>query len=119
MISMSLYRWGDIPEERLTDKLSRKLISGKNEMLAQVFLKKGCVVASHKHESEQMTFILKGLLELTLPDRKVRVGEGEVLVIPPNLEHGAVALEDTIDLDIFSPIRNDWLTGQDHYLRRK
>ena len=117
MISMSLYRWSDVPEERLTDKLSRKLISGKNEMLAQVFLKKGCVVASHNHESEQMTFILKGLLELTLPDRKVRVGEGEVLVIPPNVEHSAVALEDTIDLDIFSPIRNDWLTGQDHYLR--
>jgi len=114
---MSLYRWSDVPEERLTDKLSRKLISGKNEMLAQVFLKKGCVVAFHKHESEQMTFILKGLLELTLPDRKVRVGEGEVLVIPPNVEHSAVALEDTIDLDIFSPIRNDWLTGQDYYLR--
>jgi len=119
VISMSLYRWSDIPGKRLTDKLSRKLISGKNEMLAQVFLKKGCVVASHKHESEQMTFILKGLLELTLPGRKVRVGEGEVLVIPPNLEHGAVALEDTIDLDIFSPVRSDWLTGQDHYLRRR
>jgi quercetin dioxygenase-like cupin family protein len=116
---MSLYRWSEVPEERLTEKLSRKIISGKNEMLAQVFLKKGCVVAPHKHESEQMTFILKGLLELTLPDRKVRVGEGEVLVIPPNMEHGAVALEDTVDLDVFSPIRIDWLTGQDKYLREK
>ncbi len=119
MIGVSLYRWSDVPEEQLTDMLSRKLISGRNEMIAQIFLKKGCVVASHRHESEQMTFILKGLLELTLPDGKVKVGEGEVLVIPPNLEHSAVALEDTIDLDIFSPIRIDWLTGQDHYLRRR
>ena len=116
---MSLYRWIDIPEEKVTDKLSRKLISGKNEMIAQILLKTGCIVASHKHESEQMTFVLKGLLELTLPDRKVRVGEGEVLVIPPNLEHSAVALRDTIDLDVFSPIRHDWLTGQDQYLRGK
>jgi quercetin dioxygenase-like cupin family protein len=116
---MSLYKWEDIPEEQVTDKLSRKLISGKNVMLAQVFLKKGCRVAPHKHESEQMTYILKGLMELTLPDRKVKLAEGEVLLIPPNLEHSAVALEDTLDLDVFSPIRKDWLTGQDHYLRRK
>lgn len=88
-------------------------------MLAQVFLKKGCVVASHKHESEQLTYILKGLMELTLPDGKVRLAEGQVLLIPPNLEHSAIALEDTVDLDIFSPIRIDWLTGQDHYLRKK
>jgi quercetin dioxygenase-like cupin family protein len=116
---MSLYKWEDIPEEQVTDKLSRKLISGKNVMLAQVFLKKGCSVAPHKHESEQMTYILKGLMELTLPDRKVTLAEGEVLLISPNLEHSAVALEDTLDLDVFSPIRKDWLTGQDHYLRRK
>ena len=116
---MSLYKWEDIPEEQVTDKLSRKLISGKNVMLAQVFLKKGCRVAPHKHESEQMTYILKGLMELTLPDRKVKLAEGQVLLIPPNLEHSAVALEDTVDLDVFSPIRKDWLTGQDHYLRRK
>jgi len=88
-------------------------------MVAQVFLKKGCVVASHKHESEQLTYILEGLLEFTLQNGKVRVGKGQVLVIPSNMEHGAVALEDTLDLDIFSPIREDWLTGQDHYLRKE
>jgi len=88
-------------------------------MLAQIILKKGCAIALHKHESEQMTFVLDGLLELTLPNEKVRVGKGQVLVIPPNVEHSAVALEDTLDLDIFSPIRKDWLTGQDHYLRKR
>ncbi len=99
-------------------KLSRKLIVGKRVMLAQIFLKKGCIVPTHKHTSEQMTFVLDGLLELTLPNGKVRVGRGQVLVIPSNMEHSAVALEDTLDLDIFSPVREDWLTGQDHYLRK-
>jgi quercetin dioxygenase-like cupin family protein len=116
---MSLYRWNNIPEERLTDKLTRRLISGKNVMLVRFFLKKGCIVASHRHESEQMTSVLKGLLELTFPDKKVRVAEGEVLLIHPSLEHSAVALEDTMALDVFSPIREDWLTGQDHYLRKQ
>lgn len=115
---MSLYNWGEIPEERVKDKLSRKLIVGKRVMLAQIFLKKGCVVVTHKHKSEQMTFVLDGLLELTLPNGTFRVGRGQVLVIPSNMEHSAVALEATLDIDIFSPVREDWLTGQDHYLRK-
>ena len=118
MFELSLFSWSKVPEEQLTEKLSRKLITGKKAMLGQILLKKGCVVASHKHESEQITFILKGVLEFTLPNGKVRVGEDQVLVIPSNVEHGAVALEDTIDFDMFSPIREDWLTGQDHYLRQ-
>ena len=113
-----MYNWSEIPEEPLTPKLSRKFISGKNVMLAQIFLKKGCVVSLHKHKSEQMTFILEGLLEFSLPIGKIRVGKGQVLVIPSNMEHSAVALEDTLDFDVFSPIRKDWLTGKDHYLRK-
>ncbi len=104
--------------EKVTDKLSRKLISGKKVMLAQVFLKKGCVVVSHSHESEQMTYILSGSLKLRLPDREVTLNEGDVLHIPSTVEHSAVALEDTVDLDVFSPIREDWLTGKDDYLRK-
>ena len=119
MTRLSLYKWSEIPEEQVNDKLSRKIISGKRVMLTQIFIKKGCVVPSHKHESEQITYVVEGLLELTLPDGKVRVGRGQVLVIPSNLEHSALALEDTLDVDIFSPIREDWLTGQDHYLRKK
>jgi quercetin dioxygenase-like cupin family protein len=116
---MSLHSWKEIPEERLNPKLSRKIITGEKVMVAQVFLKKGSVVPPHKHESEQITYVPEGLLELTLPDGKYRVGDGQVLVIPSNVEHSAVALEDTLDMDIFSPIREDWLTGQDDYLRRE
>lgn len=102
----------------MKDKLYRKMIIGKRVMLAQIILKKGCSVVSHRHKSEQITFVIEGLLEFTLPNGKVRVGKGQVLVIPSNLEHSAVALEDTLEFDIFSPIREDWLTGKDHYLRK-
>lgn len=119
MVDLSLYSWNEIPEEIVTERLSRKLVTGKKVMLAQIFLKKGCVVPGHKHESEQITFVPEGLLELTLPNGKIKVGKGQVLVIPSNTEHSAIALEDTVDFDIFSPIREDWLTGQDHYLRKR
>jgi unsaturated pyranuronate lyase len=118
VIPMSHYNWSKILEEKVTDKLSRKLITGKKVMLAQVFLKKGCIVPSHSHESEQMTYILKGSLRLRLPDKEVTLNEGEVLHIPSSVEHSAVALEETLDLDVFSPIREDWLSGKDDYLRK-
>lgn len=118
MIGLNLYSWSEIPEEQVKAKFSRKLISGKRVMLARILLKKGCTVASHKHKSEQITYVVEGLLELTLPNGKVRVGNGQVLVIPSNIEHSAIALEDTLEFDVFSPIREDWLTGQDHYLRK-
>lgn len=103
----------------MTDKLYRKMVVGKRVMLAQIILKKECHVVSHRHESEQITFVIEGLLEFTLPNGKVRVGKDQVLVIPSNVEHSAVALEDTREFDIFSPIREDWLTGKDNYLRKK
>ena len=115
---MSFYSWSKVPTEKLTDKLSRKVISGSKVMLGQIFLKKGCVIASHKHESEQITYILSGCLKMILPDKEVILHEGEVLHIPSGVEHSAVALEETLDLDAFSPIREDWLKGTDDYLRK-
>ena len=118
VIPMSFYSWSKIPVEKLTDNLSRKIVSGKKVMLAQVFLKKGCVIAAHSHESEQMTYILSGAMTLRLPDKEMTLNEGDVLNIPSGVEHSAVALEDTLDLDVFSPIREDWLKGTDDYLRK-
>ena len=113
------FRFSELQEEWLNEKLSRRLIIGENEMLGYIFLKKGCVVPPHKHVSEQLSIILKGSLAFTSNGIETIVREGEVFVIPPNVEHAAVALEDTIDLDCFSPLRVDWLTGQDQYLRAK
>lgn len=114
------YRWDDMPREVLHDKLARRLITGARMMLAHVYLKKGCLVPMHQHENEQLTYVLEGALEFTLGHdraRKVVVGPGEVLHLPSNLPHEAVALEDTLDVDVFSPPRQDWLSGTDAYLR--
>src|SRR5580765_6066401 len=115
---MEFYTWDDMEKEVLSDTIARKIISGDKAMVAQVFLKKGAVVPEHHHESEQITYILEGALRFELEGKVVTVRKGEVLTIPSNVPHRAVALEDTLDLDIFSPIRGDWLTNNDEYLRR-
>ncbi len=110
--------WESVPLEVMSDVISRKIISGEKAMVAQVFLKKGAVVPEHRHESEQITYILEGALQFQLEGQEIVVHKGEVLRIPSNVPHRAVALEDTVDLDIFSPIRTDWLAKDDAYLRR-
>ena len=121
MTDATKFRWDDLPEERLTDLLSRRLITGARTMLAHVYLKKGCVVPKHHHENEQFTYILEGALEFLIGadgDQKVVVRAGEVLHLPSNLPHAATALEDTLDLDVFTPPRQDWLNKTDNYLRK-
>jgi quercetin dioxygenase-like cupin family protein len=104
----------------VTDLLDRRLICGERMMLAHVYLKKGCVVPAHSHENEQLTYVLNGALKFWLGEDgqdEIVVYGGEVLVIPPNLRHKAEALEDTLDVDVFSPPRQDWLDKTDTYLR--
>ncbi len=115
---MEHYTWDLVPLERMSDVISRKIVSGDKAMVAQVFLKKDAVVPEHYHESEQITYILDGALKFELEGKEIVVRKGEVLRIPSNVPHRAVALEDTLDLDIFSPIRTDWLSKDDAYLRR-
>jgi quercetin dioxygenase-like cupin family protein len=110
--------WEALPLEQMSDVISRKIFSGDKAMVAQVFFKKGGVVPLHSHENEQITYILEGALKFELEGAEVTVHKGEVLHIPSNVPHRAVALEDTLDLDIFSPPRADWLQKDDEYLRR-
>jgi quercetin dioxygenase-like cupin family protein len=115
------YRWDDIPKEALNPLLDRRLITCERMMIAHVYLKKGCVVPRHQHENEQLTYVLEGALHFYLGEdekEEVIVRAGEVLTIPSNVPHKAVALEDTLDVDVFNPPRQDWLTGTDAYLRR-
>ncbi len=116
------YRWDEMAKEELTPLLGRRLITGERMMLAHVYLKKGCVVPKHAHDNEQLTYILEGALRFRLGEdgaEEVVVGAGEVLHIPSNLPHEAVAIEDTLDVDVFSPPRQDWLDKSDAYLRGK
>src|ERR1700730_17770350 len=117
----SFYRWDSMKKERVSDMLERRLITGDRMMLAHVYLDKGCVVPKHSHENEQLTYILQGALRFALGEHgeeEIVVSAGEVLVIPSHLPHSAVALDDTLDVDIFSPPRQDWLDKTDAYLRR-
>ena len=116
------YRWEDMPKEPVTELLSRRLITSERMMLAHVYLDKGSIVPQHSHENEQITYILKGALHFWIGEsgeEEVTVREGEVLVITSNVKHKAEALEDTLDVDIFSPPRQDWLDKTDDYLRQK
>ncbi len=115
---MEHYTWEEMDKEVMSDVISRRIIAGEKAMVAQVFIAKGGVVPEHQHESEQITYIMEGALKFELEGREVVVSKGQVLRIPSNVPHRAVALEDTLDLDIFSPIRHDWLSKDDEYLRR-
>ncbi len=114
------HRWDDMPKESVTDLLDRRLITADKMMLAHVYLKKGCIVPQHSHENEQLTYILEGALKFWIGEemREQIVRAGEVLVIPGGVLHKAEALEDTLDVDIFSPPRQDWIDKTDDYLRR-
>ena len=119
---VTFYRWDDMPKERVTDVISRRLVTADRMMLAHVYLDKGAKVPQHSHDNEQLTYILEGALHFWIgADRKeeVIVRAGEVLVIPSNVPHEAVALEDTLDVDVFSPPREDWLNGTDSYFHKK
>ena len=115
------YRWEDMPKEAVSPMLDRRLVTGDRMMLAHVYLKKGCIVPRHQHENEQLTYILEGALRFWIGEDEgdeVIVRAGEVLHIPSNVWHKAEALEDTLDVDVFSPPRQDWLDKTDAYLRR-
>jgi quercetin dioxygenase-like cupin family protein len=119
-VKATRYRWTDMPKEALKPDLHRRLISTERMMLAHVYLDEGCIVPKHAHENEQLTYILEGALRFWIGEDEsqvVDVSAGEVLHIPSHLPHRALALEKTLDLDVFVPPRQDWLDGTDAYLR--
>jgi quercetin dioxygenase-like cupin family protein len=114
------YRWDDMPKERLTDYLDRRFLHGERVMLSHIYMKKDCQVPKHQHENEQVTYVLTGRILFKLgpmEDKEQLLHAGDVLVIPSNLPHSAVALEDSLSLDVFNPPRQDWIDGTDAYLR--
>ncbi len=119
--SVTFYRWDEMPKEQVTEMLDRRLITADRMMLAHVYIKKGAVVPRHSHENEQLTYILEGCLRFWIgadESKVIDVRAGEVLHIPSLVWHKAEALEDTLDVDVFSPPREDWLNKTDDYLRR-
>ena len=103
--------------EALSSLIGRQFVVGANVMLARVLLKRGAHVPLHSHHNEQISYILEGKLKFVMEGKEIVVLAGEVLCIPPHVPHEAFALEDTVDLDIFNPPRQDWIDGDDAYLR--
>ena len=110
--------WNKVEREELNDMIAREMVLGDNLMLARVFLKRGAHVPRHYHHNEQVTYILEGALKFAIDGKEIVVRAGEVLCIPSNMPHEAWALEDTLDLDVFNPPREDWLNKTDVYLRK-
>ena len=118
---VTFYRWDDMPKEQVNAGLSRRLVTGDRMMLAHVYLTKGCIVPRHQHENEQITYVVTGALHFWIGEdesEEITIRAGEVLHLPSMVWHKAEALDDTLDVDIFSPPRQDWLNKTDAYLRK-
>jgi quercetin dioxygenase-like cupin family protein len=116
-VAMQYTAWNAVPLEDLNPLLQRHFVVGQEIMLARVLLKKGCIVPKHSHHNEQVTYVLEGALKFWIDGRVIVVNAGEVLLIPAHVPHKAEALEDTVDLDVFTPPRADWIEKTDKYLR--
>jgi quercetin dioxygenase-like cupin family protein len=118
----TLHRWEEVPSEEVADGISRRYISGDRAMLAHLHLQKGAIVPKHSHENEQITYIVQGALRFWIGEEGADIFDvrgGEVLHIPSNIPHRVEALEDTINIDVFSPPRQDWIEKTDDYFRRR
>jgi quercetin dioxygenase-like cupin family protein len=115
---MQRYAWNTIQKEELNPRFARQAIHTDTMTVAKVFLKKGYVVPEHSHPNEQVSIMEEGVLRFLFGDEEVVLRAGETLRIPANVPHSAEALEDSVGIDIFSPPRLDWISGDDAYLRR-
>lgn len=112
------HRWTDMPAEPITGSIARKYITGDRVTVARFELKRGGIVPRHSHESEQLSMVLSGVLRFVVDGQDIVVRTGEVLQLPGWLEHEVHVLEDALVIDVFSPVRQDWIDRTDDYFRR-
>lgn len=115
---MKLHRWSEIPVEPLNPLLSRQTVHCDRITIARLTLKKGALVPRHQHENEQVTNLESGRLRFIFDDGEIILAKGDSLQIPSHADHSVEALEDSVALDLFVPVREDWVRGDDAYLRR-
>jgi quercetin dioxygenase-like cupin family protein len=116
---VSVHRWEESGFEQLTSSISRQAAHGETMTVARFRLRKGTIVEQHQHVNEQIATVLSGRMKFVLGDGSEHVVDaGETIVLPPNVPHAAEVLEDSEVLDAFSPVREDWIRGEDAYLRR-
>lgn len=115
---MNVIPFEKLPGEQLSDKVTRRYVSGEKATLVRFEIKKGAIVPFHHHVNEQITYVLQGKIKITMGDKEYIVSSGEVLVIPPDALHQFEFLEDSVVIDAFAPPRVDWVAGDDYYLRK-
>jgi quercetin dioxygenase-like cupin family protein len=113
------HRWSDIPSEQINASIARQFITGERVTVARFELKRGGVVPRHAHENEQVSYIVSGALKFVFDDREVVVRGGEVLQIPSHVPHAAEVVDDCVAIDVFSPVRQDWIDKTDTYFQRQ
>lgn len=114
----TLYELDATSKEQLSDKITRQYVMGSQSMLVKWILKKGAVIPLHFHPNEQITWITQGSVKVLSQGKEFIVRAGGVLIIPPYVPHEFLALEDTIDIDFFTPVREDWLNNTATYIQR-
>jgi quercetin dioxygenase-like cupin family protein len=114
---MERHNWNTIPEEKMNPLLSRRVIHTEQLTIAHLWLGKGSIVPLHKHVNQQITMLQSGALEFEMDGEMFVLKAGDVLVIPPDMPHRVVALEESTATDLFTPARADWIRGDDAYLR--
>jgi quercetin dioxygenase-like cupin family protein len=112
------HRWSDIPAEQINASIARQFITGDRVTVARFELRCGGIVPRHAHENEQVSYIVSGVLKFRFDDHDVLVRGGEILQIPPNVPHAAEVVEDCVAIDVFSPVRQDWIDKTDTYFGR-
>ncbi len=113
--------WDKVPQEQVNPSMKRRIITGKKMMIAKMNFKDGFVVPLHHHIHEQITQVVSGSMRFWFGENKEQVMDlhaGDVVVIPSNLPHEALMIGDVVEIDSWSPPREDWLDGSDHYLRK-
>jgi quercetin dioxygenase-like cupin family protein len=114
---MDVHRWADQPIEQLSAGIGRQMLNGDGMTLARITLAAGVVVPEHQHENEQIATVVSGRLRFAVGGDEEDVVAGESVLIERNVPHRVEALEESVVLDVFSPPREDWIRGDDAYLR--
>ena len=105
--------WSSVPVERLEDGVERQMIVGENVMVCRLRFAPRVVTPAHEHPHEQITLVERGRVLFTVGDEQRLAEAGDVLHFPPGSWHGATMLdEEVVLIDIFSPIREDFLASQ-------
>lgn len=116
-MSAKTHSWDAIEREELSEGIARQVIHSERMTTARIYLAKGSVVPRHSHDNEQLSHVLEGRLRFEFDSGPVEASAGQVVEIPSHVPHRVVALEDSLAMDIFAPLRADWLSGDDAYLR--